>query len=561
MIDNIPLAVMTVDPVTYKIDYVNKTSKELVRSIEHLLPIKTDDLVGSSIDVFHENPERQRQILRDPANLPFNARISLGPELLDLKISAITADDGSFLGPMLTWAIVTQKVAAKEKIRQLAHYDTLTGLANRTTFNERLKERLNASDDGPGLLYIDLDGFKLVNDTRGHNIGDELLKCVAEKLRNLGEDEDITIGRLGGDEFAILVPYNDPARMEAFASRVIAELSSPRSIEYHRKIHISASIGIAYAPAHGTTGEELQKNADIALYAAKKAGKRCYRMFSEKMRIDMYERLRLQERLSSALRDNRNIFLYYQPIIDVKTGQTMGREALIRWYQPDRGWVSPTDFIPVAENSDLIDRLGEFVLTKACCDAADWDDGLPVAVNVSAAQLGRDTLTSMVRAALAKSGLSHDRLEIEVTETAVLNNEAGAIRDLLQIRDLGVRVALDDFGTGFSSLTHLLSFPFDKIKIDGSFVQDAVQRKKAAAIVGAIAGLGARLGVTTVAEGVETQDQLRLVVREGCKAIQGFHTGRPAPMANDAHVIAALTGKTPASIITDIKGPSSLHPH
>ncbi|RJE86657.1 EAL domain-containing protein [Paracoccus onubensis] len=561
MIDNMPVAVMTVDPVTYKIDYVNKASKELIRRIEHLLPIKTDDLVGSSIDIFHETPQRQRQILSDPANLPFNARISLGPELLDLKISAITTDDGDFFGLMLTWAIVTKAVAAEEKIRQLAHYDTLTGLPNRITFNERLKERLHASGGGPSLLYIDLDGFKLVNDTRGHNIGDELLKHVADKLRGLCRDQDITIGRLGGDEFAILVPHDDPARMGALANRVIAELSAPCSIEYHRKIHISASIGIAYAPAHGRTGEELQKNADIALYAAKKAGKRCYRMFSEKMRIDMYERLRLQERLSSALRDNRNIFLYYQPIIDVKTGRTMGREALIRWYQPDRGWVSPTDFIPVAENSDLIDRLGEFVLTKACCDAAGWDDGLPVAVNVSAAQLGRDTLTSMVRAALARSGLSHDRLEIEVTETAVLNNEAGAIRDLLQIRDLGVRVALDDFGTGSSSLTHLLSFPFDKIKIDGSFVQDAVQRKKAAAIVGAIAGLGARLGVTTVAEGVETRDQLRLVVREGCRAIQGFHTGRPAPMENDAHVIAALTGESPSWITTGIKAPSSLHPH
>lgn len=561
MLDNMPVAVMTVDPITYIIDYANKTSKDLIRSIEHLLPIKTDDLIGSSIDVFHKNPEHQRRILSDPSNLPFNTRISLGPELLDIQISAVTADNGGFLAPMLTWAIVTNEVAAEEKIRQLAHYDTLTGLANRITFNEQLKEQLNASGGGPGLLYIDLDGFKLVNDTRGHNIGDKLLRCVANKLRNLCSERNMTIGRLGGDEFAILVPDDDPAKLEAFASRVIAELSSSYSIEYYRKIHVSASIGIAYAPAHGTTGEELQKNADIALYAAKQAGKRCHRMFSEKMRIGMYERLRLQERLGKSLQENKNIFLYYQPIIDVKTGLVMGREALIRWYQPDRGWVSPADFIPIAENSDLINRLGEFVLTKACYDAAGRDDDLPVAVNVSAAQLGRDTLKPMVLSALTASGLPHDRLELEVTETAVLNDESGAIRDLLQIRDLGVRVALDDFGTGFSSLTHLLSFPFDKIKIDGSFVQDAVQRKKAAAIVGAIAGLGARLGVTTVAEGVETQDQLRLVVREGCRAIQGFHTGRPAPMDNDVPVIAALTGESPSWIKTDIKAPSSLHPH
>ncbi|WP_320188749.1 putative bifunctional diguanylate cyclase/phosphodiesterase (plasmid) [Agrobacterium rosae] len=535
MIDDMPVAVMTVEPEDFTITYANETSKDLIRSIEHLLPLKADGLLGSSIDVFHRHPEHQRRILSDPKNLPHNARINLGPEVLDLKVSAIIADDGTYLGPMLTWAIVTKEVEAERQIRHLAHYDTLTGLANRVTFNENMDAALALPGDGPALLFVDLDGFKMVNDTRGHRVGDDLLREVANRLRAVCEEPSMTIGRLGGDEFAILVPHVETSALETFASRIIETLSLP-----YDQILIGASIGIAIAPIHGDTGEALLARADIALYAAKAAGKGTHRTFSEDMESRIQERVRLRAKLRTSLATRQGMFVFYQPIIDAHTKKITAREALVRWHHPERGWISPAEFVPIAEESGLIDQLGEFVLNTACFDAAGWSDAARVAVNVSAAQLGKGTITSTILAALARSGLSPDRLEIEVTETAMLDDENGAIGDLRRIRDMGVRVALDDFGTGYSSLTHLRAFPFDKIKIDGSFVKDAVERPESAAIVRAIADLGKRLGVTTVAEGVETEAHLIRVLEEGCTEVQGYFYGKPVPSERDAGAIAEL---------------------
>ncbi|MFC3073503.1 putative bifunctional diguanylate cyclase/phosphodiesterase [Shinella pollutisoli] len=540
MIDDMPVAVMTVDPESFDITYVNETSRSLIRSIEHLLTIKADDLIGSSIDVFHRRPEHQRGILSDPRNLPHNARINLGSEVLDLKVSAIIADDGAYLGPMLTWAIVTKEVEAERRIRQLAHYDTLTGLANRLTFRERMDARLTEPGAGPGLLFIDLDGFKLVNDTRGHRIGDELLRQVAERLRIVCDDPTITIGRLGGDEFAVLVPSDDGPALERLAARIIDALSAPYAFEHNRQVQIGASIGIAIAPMHGDSGESLLMRADIALYAAKAAGKGTWRVFSDDMEIRIQERARLQADLRAALKARDGLFVFYQPIIDAGSKTITSREALVRWHHPQRGWISPAEFVPIAEQSGLIDQLGEFVLNTACNDAAGWEDGARVAVNVSAAQLGKGTIAPAVLEALSRSGLSPGRLEIEVTETAMLDDENGGIGDLRRIRDMGVRVALDDFGTGYSSLTHLRAFPFDKIKIDGSFVRDAVERPESAAVVRAIADLGKRLGVTTVAEGVETEAHLNRVLEEGCSEVQGYFYGRPAPSDRDAATVMEL---------------------
>ena len=540
MIDDMPVAVMTVDRDSFDITYVNETSKSLIRSIEHLLPLTADDLLGSSIDVFHRRPEHQRGILADPANLPHNARINLGSEVLDLKASAIIDDDGAYLGPMLTWAIVTKEVEAERRIRQLAHYDTLTGLANRLTFNERMEARLASPGNGPGLLFIDLDGFKLVNDTRGHRIGDELLRQVAERLRRVCGDPAMTIGRLGGDEFAVLVPDDDRDALERLSARIIDALSAPYDIEFDRPVQIGASMGIAIAPIHGDTAEMLLVRSDIALYAAKAAGKGTCKVFTEDMERRIQERTRLQTDLRAALETRQGLFVFYQPIVDIHTRQTTAREALVRWHHPRRGWIPPGEFVPIAEQSGLIDLLGEFVLNAACADAAGWEDGARVAVNVSASQLGKGTIAPSVLAALARSGLSSDRLEIEVTETAMLDDEHGGIGDLRRIRDMGVRVALDDFGTGYSSLTHLRAFPFDKIKIDGFFVRDAVERPESAAVVRAIADLGKRLGVTTVAEGVETEAHLNRVLEEGCSEVQGYLFGRPEPSARDAARIAAL---------------------
>ncbi|MFT4183361.1 MAG: EAL domain-containing protein [Rhizobium sp.] len=549
MIDDMPVAVMTVEPDTLNINYANETSKSLIRQIEHLLPIKADALLGTTIDVFHKHPEHQRGLLANPANLPHNARINLGSEVLDLKVSAIMADDGSYLGPMLTWAIVTKEVEAEKRIRQLAHYDTLTDLANRITFNEQMEASLAAPGTGPGLLFIDLDGFKLVNDTRGHRVGDELLRQVAGRLRTVCKDPALTIGRLGGDEFAVLIPHDDIQALEQLAGQIIGALSAPYVLEHNRQVQIGASIGIALAPIHGETGETLLARADIALYAAKAAGKGTYRFFSDEMESRIQERVRLQARLRASLQTREGLFVFYQPIIDALTKKVTAREALIRWHHPQRGWISPGEFVPIAEQSGLIDQLGEFVLNTACLDAAGWEDGARVAVNISAAQLGKGTMVPAILAALTRTGLPPDRLEVEVTETAMLDDEHGGVGDLRRIRDMGVRVALDDFGTGYSSLTHLRAFPFDKIKIDGSFVRDALERPESAAVVRAIADLGKRLGVTTVAEGVETEAHLKRVLEEGCSEVQGFFYGRPEPSARDAATVAALNKTTTKPVV------------
>ncbi|WP_084438552.1 bifunctional diguanylate cyclase/phosphodiesterase [Shinella sp. HZN7] len=543
MIDDMPVAVMTVEPGTLRINYANETSKSLIRSIEHLLPINADSLLGTSIDVFHQHPQHQRNLLADPRNLPHNARIRVGPEVLDLKVSAITASDGGYLGPMLTWAIVTKEVEAESRIRQLAHFDTLTGLANRAAFHERLDAVLGCEVRCACLLFIDLDGFKLVNDTRGHRAGDALLKEVAARLRQACGAPDVVIGRLGGDEFAVLVPGDATDSVERLAVTLIELLALPYPLEAGRQIQIGASVGIALAPLHGTTGEELLAHADMALYAAKAAGKGAFRMYSPDMDARLQDRVRLEASLRRALREKDRLFVFYQPIVDIRSGEVTAREALVRWHHPHKGWVSPAEFIPIAEQSGLIDLLGEFVLDRACRDAAGWTDGARVAVNVSAVQLGKGTLAPMVLAALVGSGLSPERLEIEITETALLDGESDVVGDLRRLRDMGVRVALDDFGTGYSSLAHLRVFPFDKIKIDGSFVRDAVERPDCAAVVRCIADLGKRLGVTTVAEGVETEAHLACVRQEGCTEVQGYIVGRPAPGACDRLTVAALTGE------------------
>jgi diguanylate cyclase (GGDEF)-like protein len=545
MIDDMPVAVMTVDPATYCITYANETSKRTLGQIDEHLPLKAADLLGASIDVFHKNPAHQRRLLADPANLPHNARIKVGPEVLDLQASAVRGTDGAYLGPMLTWSLVTQQVAAEARIQQLAHYDTLTGLANRTTFREHLGAALARGRAGLGLLFIDLDGFKIVNDSHGHLVGDALLRHVADRLRVACARPGMMVSRLGGDEFAVLTPEIAPADLAAFAQGLIDTLVAPYQVETERCLEVGASIGIAVAPEHGDAPEALLSRADMALYSAKAAGKRTFRLFCTEMEVRLHERVRLEAKLRAALADMDGLFLYYQPITDVRTRAVTAREALIRWHHPGRGWISPAEFIPIAEESGLIRDLGAWVLRRACEDAASWEDGARVAVNVSPRQLGTGTLASAVLDALFASGLSPDRLEIEVTESALLGDEKAGLADLRRIRDMGVRVALDDFGTGFSSLAHLRAFPFDKIKIDGSFVRDAVQRPDCAAIVGVVADLGRRLGVTTVAEGVETQAHLDLVIAEGCSEVQGYLLGRPAPRAADLPRIADLTAPFP----------------
>ncbi|MBB2187189.1 EAL domain-containing protein [Gluconacetobacter liquefaciens] len=540
MLDDMPVAVMTVEPESLLIDYVNNMSIALIRRIEHLLPIRADELIGTSIDVFHRSPGYQRHLLSDPSNLPHSARIRLGSEVLDLKVSAINDQEGRYIAPMLTWALVTKEVEAEKRIGYLAHHDALTGLPNRLMFRRTLEERLATPDACFGLLYVDLDGFKLVNDTRGHQVGDALLRQVADRLRTLCDDPAVTLTRLGGDEFAILTPHDAERPARLHAERIAAALGRPFDLEHDYRIQIGASIGIALVPEHGVEPEILLARADMALYAAKDDGKGIARQFSRHLEFRAQERTRLEESLYAALQARQHLFVFYQPIVDLYSGCVTAREALVRWHHPERGWISPAEFVSVAEQCGLIDPLGEFVLDRACRSAMQWEDGAHVAVNISAIQLGRETLVPAVAAALAASGLPAERLDIEVTETALLGDEQGGIQDLLALRRMGVGISLDDFGTGYSSLAHLRAFPFDKIKIDGSFVRDALARPECAAVVRVIADLGQRLGVRTVAEGVETEDQLALVRREGCVEVQGYLHGRPMPAADDIERVSRL---------------------
>ncbi len=529
MIDDMPVAVMTIDRESFTINYANTTSHTLVKEIEHLLSIRAEDLIGAPIDVFQIDPADQRAILGDPSKLPHYTRIELGPEVLDLRISAVTAQDGRYIFPMLSWGIVTREVEIEKKIWRLAHTDALTDIANRFAFNEELERRLTGSGRHTALLFIDLDEFKMINDTRGHRVGDVVLAQVAQRLKALCDTQEVNLGRLGGDEFAVAFHFEDRDSVLACAQKIVSELQLPYEVGGPRRAHVGASIGIALAPEHGGTSEILFGRADIALYAAKRDGKGHAQIFSFAMEDAVHAQLHIETELRHALQTPGNLFVIYQPIFSLTTGETTAREALVRWYMPEQGWMPPSQFVPVAEQSGLIESLGAYVLNTACREAAGWDDDVPVAVNISAGQLGKGTLVATVREALCKSGLEACRLEIEVTETALLDDSANAIAELDALRALGLRIALDDFGTGYSSLAHLRAFPFDKIKIDGSFVRDAIHRPDCAAVVHAVAELGARLGVTTVAEGVETEAHLDLVRREGCSQVQGFLVGRPMP--------------------------------
>lgn len=424
-------------------------------------------------------------------------------------------------------------VDARERVSHLAHYDMLTGLPNRASFNDELERRLAAPGNPIGLLYIDLDGFKLVNDTRGHGIGDLLLVEVGKRLRAVCNARAMLVSRLGGDEFAVILPHGNVDEAKAHADRIVEAVSANYDFG-HGNITIGASIGIALAPQHGDTAENLLARSDIALYAAKEAGKGNARIFTSSMETRIQERARLEEDFREALQDREELFVFYQPIVSIETGEITAREALVRWRHPLRGWISPVEFVPVAEQFGLADALGAFVLETACREAASWEDRARIAVNISATQLGKGTLHGYVLSALIASGLSPNRLELEITETALLDNERDIIGELRRMRDLGVRIALDDFGTGYSSLAHLRAFPFDKIKIDGSFVKDAVSRPDCAAVVRAVTDLGKRLGVTTVAEGVETEEQLDCLRNEGCVEVQGYLFGRPVPNGKDA---------------------------
>jgi diguanylate cyclase (GGDEF)-like protein len=453
----------------------------------------------------------------------------------------VEASDGRFVhvlnrpiasgGWVATHEDVTERWRSEARIAHMARHDSLTDLPNRVLFMEKMNEsltRLTSSGAMFCVFIFDLDLFKAVNDSLGHPIGDLLLKSVASRLGELIGEPD-TVGRLGGDEFAILQVVKSDARTEAsaLAHRLIDAIGTPYEIEGHPVV-IGISMGIAIAPADGNESSMLLKHADLALYRAKSDGRNCFRFYESQMDAAVQLRRALEVDLGNALA-RREFELHYQTVMAASTREPCGAEALVRWRHPRRGLMGPDQFIPLAEEIGLIDALGEWILRTACAEAAAWPAHVKIAINLSPAQFRRGDLAGIITSALDHSGLAADRLELEITESVLLQKSEGNLATLHAIKRLGASIVLDDFGTGYSSLGYLRMFPFDKIKIDRVFVQELASRSDCAAIVCAITGLARSLNIVTTAEGVETEEQLSLVRAAGCNQVQGFLFGKPGP--------------------------------
>ena len=467
-------------------------------------------------------------------------------ELNDGRVVEVRHQPMSDGGWVATHTDITDQRRNEARIRHLASHDGLTDLANRAQFQEtigRLETRI-ARGERIAVLCIDLDYFKTVNDTLGHDIGDEVLKSAAGRLRSCCGDIDL-VARLGGDEFAILqgsLQHTEAAA--ALARRIVEVIGQPYEIEGHR-IVIGASVGIGIAPNDGTTAKELMKHADLALYGAKKEGRETYHFYEKGMELALQRRLTLEAGLKDAMaRDELRVV--FQPLVNVAEKRISAFEALVRWDHPQEGAIPPTEFIPIAEEIGLIRQIGEWVLREACSAAADWPEDICVAVNLSPLQFAGKGLVRDVETALQLSGLKANRLELEVTESLLLINNSGTLETLHQLRAMGVRISMDDFGTGYSSLRYLRSFPFDKLKIDRSFIAESTSNPESLAIVKAVIALGRSLGMATTAEGVETEAQLDLARSEGATEVQGFLFSLPLPAAEARELLSRL-GNWPTS--------------
>ncbi|MFK0309921.1 putative bifunctional diguanylate cyclase/phosphodiesterase [Pseudomonas sp. NPDC090233] len=424
----------------------------------------------------------------------------------------------------------TEELAAHAQIHHMAHHDALTGLPNRTLFNERLKQALVRGHEGDKLtaaLCLDLDNFKNINDSLGHAFGDKLLRALGKRLRRELREHD-TLARLGGDEFAVVLTHLDNREAACnTAQRLIDAVCPPFQIEGHQ-FTVGVSIGIAIAPDDNEQAEQLLGYADMALYEAKRNGRNRYECFQVELDVAARQRRLVETDLRTALHLGQ-LHLHYQPVVDQQTSSVTGYEALLRWEHPTRGMVMPMDFIPIAEETGLIHELGIRALNLACQEAATWDSEQTVSVNLSPVQFKNANLVHTVALALADSGLPARRLELEITESVLLGNSEENVRTLRALKDLGVSISLDDFGTGYSSLGYLRSFPFDRIKIDKSFVHDMCDSREAMSIIRAITELSNSLMIKTTAEGVESEEQMQRLRAEGCSHFQGYLYGRPVP--------------------------------
>jgi diguanylate cyclase (GGDEF)-like protein len=472
--------------------------------------------------------EYRSALLRDLAQGKATELMFQTPDGRSMRIVNQPLRDGGWLA---THDDVTEQRKSEARIAYLAHHDMLTGLANRAAVAQKIEEasaRQRRWGDPFSVLLLDLDRFKNVNDTLGHPAGDALLHQVAVRLKACLRETDV-LGRLGGDEFAIIQPGERNQRQAAseFADRIIEIIAQPFLIEGN-EVNIGTSVGIALAPEHASNPDELLKMADLALYRAKSIGRNNHQFFDARMNEAAGARRELETELRRAVQ-NEELELHFQPIIGTNARKINGVEALVRWRHPTKGMVPPDQFIPLAEECGLINQIGEWVIHAACAEAAKWPSDIKIAVNLSPVQLRKANLHDVVMNALARSGLSPKRLELEITETALIEIGMNCLPVLNQFKRLGISIALDDFGTGYSSLSHLTMFPFDKIKIDKSFTQNMTKRADCAAIISATLTLANGLDITTTAEGVETSDQFRLLRLAGVTFLQGYLFKRPGP--------------------------------
>jgi len=477
--------------------------------------------------------------------LPADATSSRIDELADGRLICVTRQPMARGGWVATHLDVTEQRRSEAKITYMAQHDALTDLPNRLLLRERLEQALARTNrGGPGLavLMLDLDRFKEVNDTLGHPAGDTLLQAVAARLRECVREATF-IARLGGDEFAVIECVANPAtEATALAERIRMALCEPFDLG-DNQVTTATSIGIAIAPGDGNDSEKILKSADLALYSAKTGGGGTFRFFEPKLDQLMHARRNLERDLRNALA-NGEFELHYQPFVDVKSGEIQGCEALLRWHHPERGLVMPADFIPLAEETGLIVPLGEWTLRAACTEAAKWPADIKIAINLSPAQFRSKKLVPVVIDALAASGLMPQRLELEVTETVIMHDSEAVFAALGQLHRLGVRIALDDFGTGYSSLSFLQKFPFDKIKIDRSFVNElSGENEESRLIAHAVVRFAVSLGKTTTAEGVETREQLDALRAEACVQMQGYYFSRPIGGSEVARILQRLVRK------------------
>jgi len=534
IIENTPVAVVVKDARTRQYMLVN-------RAFEAMLGLPRTEMLGRSVFDVHTAGDAQRIDDADSESMQSGDGVNYKELELDMPLRGarlqatrrLVIKDGEGEPKYLIAVIedVTERKKAEQRIAFLAHHDALTGLANRVALVQKIDEaaaRQRRRNEPFTVLLLDLDRFKQVNDTLGHPAGDTLLIDVAMRLKSLLRETDV-LARLGGDEFAIIqageTEQRDAAR--GLAERIIASLAKPFAID-GADLNIGTSIGIALAPEHGAGSDSLLKMADLALYRAKSAGRNGYCFFAQEMSEIASARQEIEADLRRAIQQDE-LELHYQPIIDAKTRRICSVEALVRWRHPTKGLISPELFIPLAEETGLITQIGDWVLRKACGEAAKWPSDVKVAVNLSLVQVRKTDLPDVVTRVLVDSGLRPERLELEITETALIESAAECLPALRQFKALGITIVLDDFGTGYSSLSQLAMFPFDRIKIDKSFTQNMTKRSECAAIISATLTLAQSLDIQTTAEGVETVDQYRLLRLAGVTSVQGFLFQRPGP--------------------------------